>query len=370
MAKIETIGNIPEIYAYETPGVTYHDGWIKVGDTQNEFEKRIGQQTTTAGIKAIGHLLGYAIYEDGSRKSFRDHEFHRYLRDNNINDKHPDWPGDEWFEIDFETLQSMFDKFRKEPNLKYKMQSIILRDEQEEAITKTLEYTKQNKNGKFLWNAKPRFGKTISAMEFCKRMDAKNVLVLTNRPSVANSWYQDFIEYLGNSNYKFVSNTGDIKNKPNVYSREEFIKMPKDTKCFEFISLEDLKGSDLFGGNIIKLHELYNFHWDILILDEAHEGIDTIKTSFALNKIIRDFTLHLSGTPFRDIKNEKFDSNAIFNWTYVDEQKAKTLWSGNGKNPYEELPKLNMFTYRLSNLINDFKHPDISLASMDDLEIG
>lgn len=367
MARIETGENLPEIYAYETPGISYHEGWIKVGDTKNEFKTRIDQQTNTAGVSTKKYRLGYALYEDGSGRKFRDHEFHQYLRDNGINDQHPGWPGDEWFEIDYETLQKMFDTFRREPSRKYRIQSIILREEQDTAIKKTVEYNKQNKKGKYLWNAKPRFGKTISAMEFCKRIDAQNVLVLTHRPAVANSWYEDFIEYLGDTDYKFVSNTSDIKNKPEVYSREDFIKMPRGTKCFEFISLQDLKDSDLFGGKHVKLHELYNFHWDLLILDEAHEGVDTIRTSFALNKIIRDFTLHLSGTPFRDIRNENFDSDAIFNWTYVDEQKAKNEWSGNGENPYEELPKLNMFTYRMSNLIKDIKKVNLN---SEDLEIG
>ena len=78
MAIIGTTGiNLPEIYAYETPGITYHEGWIKIGDTQGEFEKRIGQQTNTAGIIAVGYCLGFAVYEDGSRKTFRDHAFHQ-----------------------------------------------------------------------------------------------------------------------------------------------------------------------------------------------------------------------------------------------------------------------------------------------------
>ena len=341
MAVIGTTGiNLPEIYAYETPGITYHEGWIKIGDTQGEFEKRIGQQTNTAGIIAIGYCLGFAVYEDGSRKTFRDHAFHQYLRDHGINDKHPEWPGDEWFEISLEKAKQLFYEFRQNPPLEHKIGQIILRDEQEDAISKTVKYKETHEKGEFLWNAKPRFGKTISAMEFCKRINAQNVLVLTNKPAVANSWYEDYVEYLGEkSGYIFVSSTPDLKGKEFVKTREEYLKLLIDNKdeespkCFEFVSMQDLKGSIYYGGKFDKLGELQNLEWDALFLDEAHEGIDTLRSEFALDKIKRKFTLHLSGTPFKQIKNHKFDSDAIFNWTYVDEQKRKANWAGSGENP-------------------------------------
>ena len=40
-------------------------------------------------------------------------------------------------------------------------------------------------------------------------------------------------------------------------------------------------------------------NWDVLVIDEAHEGVDTYKTDLAFDRIRRKFTLHLSGTPFR-----------------------------------------------------------------------
>ena len=55
--------------------------------------------------------------------------------------------------------------------------------------------------------------------------------------------------------------------------------------------------------------------WDLLVIDEAHEGVDTFKTDQAFSKIERRFTLHLSGTPFKALANEKFPAEAIFNWT-------------------------------------------------------
>lgn len=79
-------------------------------------------------------------------------------------------------------------------------------------------------------------------------------------------------------------------------------------------------------------------HWDLLVIDEAHEGIDTSKTDIAFNRITRNHTLHLSGTPFKALANDKFPQDAIFNYTYADEQKK----SVNGT----VLNKILMLIYR------------------------
>ena len=58
------------------------------------------------------------------------------------------------------------------------------------------------------------------------------------------------------------------------------------------------------------------------VIDEAHEGIDTGRTEEAFRNIKRRFTLHLSGTPFRALRNDKFTHEQIFSWTYIDERKV------------------------------------------------
>ena len=119
------------------------------------------------------------------------------------------------------------------------------------------------------------------------------------------------------------------------------------------MSLQDLKGSIHFGGDYDKLEEVANIYWDVLVVDEAHEGVDTYKTDVAFDHIKRKFTLHLSGTPFKALANDKFPEAAIFNWTYADEQKAKNEWSGEDENPYKNLPQLNLFTYQMSEIIKE-----------------
>ncbi len=84
--------------------------------------------------------------------------------------------------------------------------------------------------------------------------------------------------------------------------------------------------------------------------------MDTKKSDIAFDQIHRKHTLHLSGTPFKALANAKFEADAIFNWTYMDEQRAKREWDDEAEeqeNPYRDLPKLNMFTYQMSEIVHD-----------------
>ncbi len=365
---------VPMIYAYTTPGITYHDGYIKIGYTEQDVDKRIYDQTHTAGVRAKKEWQGTAIYDDGTGKTFLDHDFHKYLRRKGVkqpqdlkNDYFNPEDRNEWFYIEPKPSEEEFYKFKKNNVLENEVEFAIpykLRDEQKEAVTITKSYRDANEHGEFLWNAKPRFGKTLSVYDFCKQIDAVSVLIVTNRPAIANSWYSDYIKFLGKeSGYLFVSNVSGLRNKLGVLTREKYLEYvqrasaneTENIKFIEFVSLEDLKGSIYFGGQYEKLNEVANINWDVLVVDEAHEGVDTYKTDVAFDRIKRKFTLHLSGTPFKALANNKFNSDAIFNWTYADEQRKKAEWDDtrNEENPYLVMPKLNLYTYQMSEIIKD-----------------
>ena len=351
---------VPMIYAYTTPEIERHNGWTKIGYTEQGVEKRMGQQTHTSDVQYKEEWRGNAIFDDGTGDLFTDHDFHAYLRKLGIENM----KRTEWFKVDGDTSFLHFSKFRRDRGI-IKNLGIIpytLRNEQDEAVSQTVNH--YNNGGKqFLWNAKPRFGKTLSVYDFCKRIGAVSVLIVTNRPAIANSWYSDYATFLGTeSGYLFVSEVDGIKDKPLVLSREQYIDRLNmiggdDIKFIEFVSLQDLKGSVYFGGQHNKLRELsdkYGITWDVLVIDEAHEGVDTYKTNVAFDHIKRKYSLHLSGTPFKALANEKFKENEIYNWTYADEQKAKRDWDDSDEsNPYEKLPQLNLFTYQMSEIIKD-----------------
>ena len=358
--KIKTTKRVvPMIYAYTTPEIERHNGWTKIGYTEQSVEKRLKQQAHTIDVIYHEEWKGNAVYDDGSGETFNDKDFHTYLRKLGVENNRKN----EWFHINGQESQRRFFEFRSNRGIVKSEGTVLpyhLRNEQALAVTQTEEYYQSGNGKEYLWNAKPRFGKTLSVYELCKRMKAQNVLIVTNRPAIANSWYSDYVKFLGEeSGYRFVSSTDSLKGKTFVFSFEEYIKanlvLDHPYNCIEFISLQDLKGSIYFGGEYDKLREVADMNWDLLVIDEAHEGVDTYKTDVAFDHINRKFTLHLSGTPFKALANDKFPQNAIFNWTYVDEQSAKRNWdwSTGEENPYIILPQLNMFTYQMSEIIKD-----------------
>lgn len=384
--KINTATKVtPQCYAYTTPGVPKHDGWTKIGFTERDVETRINEQTHTVGVdhKTWWHMR--AAYMTEPYGTFTDKDFHAYLKKLGISREN----GTEWFQIEPNAARSDFVDFTQNHGIvsDKDTDTVIpykLRDEQNKAVEQTLEYFKTHENGEFLWNAKPRFGKTLSSYDLCERLDAANILIVTNRPAIANSWYQDYETFFGpQSGYLFVSNVDGIKDRKYVISRQEYIESMRGDGsdalkgCIEFVSLQDLKGSLYFGGTYDKLAELSDAKddrgrdrgilWDILIIDEAHEGVDTYKTDTAFNHIRRRYTLHLSGTPFKALANDKFPENAIYNWTYADEQKKKRDWDDSSEieNPYENLPRLSLFTYQMSDIIRDKVKQGIELADND-----
>ena len=358
ITKIQSFNTfVRMLYAYSTPEIARHDGWLKIGDTEQGVDKRIKQQTHTADVRFELEWKDIAMYRDDCTY-FRDHDFHDYLTEYKGIERNDHT---EWFKIDGATLRKCFEEFATR-NFRQKAlhHHYKLRKEQEEAVRKTLAYLeKNNGEGKFLWNAKPRFGKTLTAYDLIRQMKAKNVLVVTNRPSIANSWYDDFEKYMaGQTGYRFVSDNESLRGRPGVMTREMFVKwLPNRDKdfagqiCFE--SLQGLKGSVFFGGNYNQLEWIKDLQWDVLIVDESHEGVDTMRTDRAFNNIRRRFTLYLSGTPFKAIASGEFGDREIFNWSYTDEQEAKENWASDDHNPYQDLPRLNLFTYRMSDIVRE-----------------
>ena len=353
---------VPMIYAYNTPGVAYHDGWTKIGYTEKQtVNDRIKQQTHTAGIKPVIAWQDNAMYKDGSGEYFTDHEFHGYLEVEKGVERES---GTEWFKINGADSRQHFDTFASrvfEETPDEEKYTYILREEQSEAVEMTKAYF-ENGGEEFLWNAKPRFGKTLSSYDLIRAMGLKKVLIVTNRPSISNSWADDFQKFIGwRGDFTFVSDTDALKNKKGVLSRQEYLDRmfasgPDNAPgMVAFESLQGLKGSVYFGGEIDKLGWIHDIKdgFDLLIVDEAQEGVDTMRTERAFRSIKRKHTLYLSGTPFKALASEQFARDQIFNWSYADEQETKANWEKEEYNPYEALPRLEMYTYQLSAMIRE-----------------
>ena len=91
-----------------------------------------------------------------------------------------------------------------------------------------------------------------------------------------------------------------------------------------------------------------------LLAATPDSGIDHDLDADDLRLSARNY-LYLSGTPFRALTEGEFTEDAIYNWSYPDEQAAKKAWDADkardpAANPYRELPQMQMFTYALSEM--------------------
>lgn len=280
---------------------------------------------------------------------------------------------------------------------------IVLRSEQRDAIDQAKErfckktgrkgdyqYTVLPESRQFLWNAKMRFGKTICAMQLMREMDVKRTLIITHRPVVGDSWLNAFRQVVGskksvpkvdgNSDIHHTYGFGtrsDNESEGNFYDLEKFVQAKGNHFAF-FVSMQYMRLSELvnlktqakyknqFGdnsGGATKIEneklkaDILNADWDLVIIDEAHEGTRTSLGKSVIDDFLKkDKTkmLYLSGTPFN--LYEDFKEDEIYTWDYIAEQQAKKKWyeeHPSEKNPYEELPKMNIFTYDITKNINN-----------------
>ncbi|MFS0715434.1 DEAD/DEAH box helicase family protein, partial [Microbacterium sp. 2P01SA-2] len=359
---------VPYIYSWTTPDIPKYDGWEKIGYTeQGSADKRISQQASQLNITKV-KLWAYRaafITEDGG--AFRDSDFHAFLKQQGIErevDPTNTPSRTEWHKFAGapKSSQQYFFDFASRSfttPVGASQDDYELRPEQHEAVTQALTVFREQHADEVLWNAKPRFGKTLTTYDLVRKLDARRVLIVTNRPAIANSWFDDYQRFVGHqTTFQFVSDSPSLEQRGpmtreqwRAYSLEH---VDADPRIIEFVSLQDLKGSKYFGGSFDKLKHIADADWDLLVIDEAHEGVDTTKTDVAFNQVTRRHTLHLSGTPFKALASGRFGVDQIFNWTYEDEQDAKAAWSDDSvDNPYAQLPTLNLLTYQLSRMITD-----------------
>lgn len=363
--KINTFRQInPMIYSWRTPDIPKYAGWEKIGYTeQQSVDARIAQQASQLSVEQEKVWAAPARFNTEAGGTFRDTHFHDFLKQQGV-ERELKPKRTEWHHIAAtpKTSKDYFIDFTWEKFTDLQTDGTddyTLRAEQQAAVNQAKEAFEAGK-AEVLWNAKPRFGKTLSTYHLMRTLDVKRVLVVTNRPAIANSWYDDFIRFIGHqTTFKFVSESPSLADRSPMtrdqwrgYSNEH---QDEDPRIVEFLSLQDLKGSQYFGGQHNKLKHVADFDWDLLVIDEAHEGIDTTKTDVAFEHIQRGRTLHLSGTPFKALASGKFDQDQIFNWTYEDEQTARAQWpqEEGEENPYAALPTLNLLTYQISRMITD-----------------
>jgi hypothetical protein len=365
------------IYVYSIDDQA-HAGLLKVGQTARGVKQRVAEQLKTANIRNYTIVLDeVAERDDGT--TFTDHEVRAALIRKGFAN-----PELEWMRCTLKDVKTVLTELRT--GLRFTgahSETFAMRREQVEAVNKTCDYfrsiwaEKKKVVPRFLWNAKMRFGKTFTTYQLARKLGAKRVLVVTFKPAVEDAWQTDLEAHADFDGWQYLSRhsgsdpTSVSTKKPLVY----------------FGSFQDLLGRDDAGNIKAKNEWLHTVNWDLVVFDEYHFGAwrETAKELFegeeeavaeketkleyaaGLEDVNEDLTelsakeseflpittkayLYLSGTPFKALATGEFIEEAIFNWTYTDEQRAKEEFAAKnpGKwNPYGALPQMRLLTYQM-----------------------
>jgi hypothetical protein len=367
----------PRIYGYAIDDAA-HAGLLKVGQTTRDVKQRVAEQLKTAAITNYTiELDELATRDDGSMIS--DHAVRDALKRKGF-----DNPQLEWMRCTVADVKTVLTELRTGQQFTGTHHDTFpMRREQVEAVEQTFAYYhsrwEQDAEAvpRFLWNAKMRFGKTFTSYQLAKRLGAKRVLVLTFKPAVEDAWQSDLESHVDFDGWQYLSrNSGRDPSqieaaRPVVY----------------FGSFQDLLGRDKAGNIKAKNEWLHTTNWDLVVFDEYHFGAwrDTAKelfegedTAVAKKETDLEYTadlddvnedlgvlsvseteflpittrayLYLSGTPFKALSTGEFIEEQIFNWTYTDEQRAKTEFAAQKpgeRNPYGSLPQMRLLTYQM-----------------------
>ena len=250
----------------------------------------------------------------------------------------------EWFEATLDEVKAAIVAVRTGTTYdSERTDDFPMRPEQEDAVAQTAGY--------FLAHADDSTGAEVPVeREDALRQDVHDLPAgsrdgLEARPRAhlqacgAVAWRDDLLRHVDFEGWQFVDRNTPLEDATDLADG--------DDPLVWFASFQDLIGKNADGN--VKAHNeaIHLIDWDCIVLDEYHFGAwrdgardlyDPADTAIAeaeepdeqvteedLGLTSRHY-LYLSGTPFRAITNGEFTEDQIFNWTYVDEQRAKADW--------------------------------------------
>src|SRR5690349_15871394 len=193
--KIRTFREIiPFIYSWTTPDIPKYAGWKKIGYTeQGSADARIAQQASQLSVEKKKLWSRRALFTSESGGRFTDKDFHAYLHQQGVK-REVKPKRTEWHHFAMAPKPSLdyFNDFAGQDFADFQRGSVEddyeLRPEQQAAVDQAADAFRTGK-AEVLWNAKPRFGKTLTTYDLMRTLDVRKVLIVTNRPAIANSWF-------------------------------------------------------------------------------------------------------------------------------------------------------------------------------------
>ena len=379
----------PYIYAFETNTVP---NFLKVGDTYRPVEVRLDEWRKFYSDlkKKYEHI---AKVDDNTY--FRDYSVHDFLIQNGFRRIEKDdvksgiYLSNEFFmnakkenvEEAINDIQKSFEKkdnryafYDVEDNLPlgdfdFKRDADWKpRENQKTVIENFSDAVKKGRNNLLMF-AVMRFGKSFTSLCCAKEMKATLTVVVCGKTAVRLEWKENVQRPKILDGFEFVDSDSMSRN-PAVISE----KLAEGHSVVVFLTMQDLLGEDIKNRHA----DLFNLNnqkkLDLLIIDETHFGAraeefgkvlgTTEKKGYDesfddLENQIKVFSpnvkLHLSGTPYRILLDNEFESDDIVGMVqYSDIINEKEKWDKENiekdewENPYYGFPQMIRFAFNLN----------------------
>lgn len=379
----------PYIYAFETNTVP---NFLKVGDTYRPVEVRLDEWRKFYSDlkKKYEHI---AKVDDNTY--FRDYSVHDFLIQNGFRRIEKDdvksgiYLSNEFFmnakkenvEEAIKDIQKSFEKkdnryafYDVEDNLPlgdfdFKRDADWKPRENQKVVIENFSNAVKKVRNNLLMFAVMRFGKSFTSLCCAKAMKAKLTVVVCGKTAVRLEWKENVQRPKILDGFEFVDSDSMLRN-PVVISE----KLAEGHSVVVFLTMQDLLGEDIKTRHA----DLFNLNsqkkLDLLIIDETHFGAraeefgkvlgTTEKKGYDesfddLENQIKVFSpkvkLHLSGTPYRILLDNEFESDDIVGMVqYSDIINEKEKWDKENiekdewENPYYGFPQMIRFAFNLN----------------------
>lgn len=379
----------PYIYAFETNTVP---NFLKVGDTYRPVEVRLDEWRKfysdlkkkyehIAKVDDNTYFRNYSVHDfliqNGFRRIEKDdiksgiylsNEFFMNAKKENVEEAIKD------IQKSFERKDNRYAFYDVEDNLPlgdfdFKRDADWKpRENQKTVIDNFSNAIKKGRNNLLMF-AVMRFGKSFTSLCCAKEMKAKLTVVVCGKTAVRLEWKENVQRPKILDGFEFIDSDSMSRN-PAVISE----KLAEGHSVVVFLTMQDLLGEDIKTRHA----DLFNLNsqkkLDLLIIDETHFGAradefgkvlgTTEKKGYDesfddLENQIKVFSpkvkLHLSGTPYRILLDNEFESDDIVGMVqYSDIINEKEKWDKENiekdewENPYYGFPQMIRFAFNLN----------------------
>ena len=283
---------------------------LKCGQTMLTAEERVAQQDSTSNSEKLDIIFSREVPEHiTDKKLHKALQRKGYLKSRDDKDR-------EWFDFpNCDTAQEATQVVRKTINELVNGVEALEDWDSFEYQQKIIDWTvdRLSISHDVLVNAIMRAGKCRISYEIARKLNAKKILIITAKTGVNDSWSS----LLPGGEESHVNYTGW---KYHNYKKVKELNFENSVEVV-FASLQFFNKH--FGSTNKLVNQIVDTKWDVVFFDEQHYATTTDNTQRLWNTLDYTNKVELSGTPYKTLLSGRYDTDNVYNFDYIDEQKIR-----------------------------------------------